>query len=165
LAEFNFKILYQSGAKNHKADALTRMPGYRPDNDEDDRKKYQHQVLLTPDRLLAEAIGEDPEEFFLGLIKAANQAYAEGKEIRKAFTEALPGTDTQQFTVQDDLLLHQQKLWVSDQDCLYTRLIREVHDQLSSGHQGKARMLEAIRRFYSWPGLRKDVEQYIQNCH
>jgi hypothetical protein len=65
LAEFNFKILYQSGAKNHKADALTRMPGYRPDNDEDDRKKYQHQTLLTPDRLLAEAIDEDPEESYL----------------------------------------------------------------------------------------------------
>jgi transposase InsO family protein len=165
LAEFNFKILYQSGAKNHKADALTRMPGYRPDNDEDDRKKYQHQVLLTPDRLLAEAIGEDPEEFLPSLIKAANQADSEGKEIRKAFTEALPRVDTREFATQDDLLLHQQKLWVPDQDCLRTRLIREVHDQPSSGHQGEARTLEAIRRSYSWPELRKDVEQYIRNCH
>src|SRR5580700_2906679 len=44
LAEFNFKILYQSGAKNHKADAVTRIPGYRPDSDEDDRKKHQRQI-------------------------------------------------------------------------------------------------------------------------
>ena len=81
LAEFNFKILYQPGAKNHKADALTRMPGYRPNNDEDDRKKFQHQTLLTPDRLLAEAIDEDPEESLPDLIKTANQTDPEGKDI------------------------------------------------------------------------------------
>lgn len=90
------------------------MPGYRPDNDEDDRKKHQRQTLITPDRLLAQAISEDLEEFLPNLIKAANQADSEGKKIRKAFTEALPRVDTREFTVQDDLLLHQQKLWVPD---------------------------------------------------
>src|SRR5271154_1033500 len=113
LAEFNFKILYQSGAKNHKADALTRMPGYRPDNDEDDRMKHQHQTLITPDRLLAQAIEESSEESLEeslpNLIKAANQANSGGKGIREAFTEALPRVDTREFTIQDDFLLHQQK--------------------------------------------------------
>ena len=165
LSEFNFKILYQSGAKNHKADALTRMPGYRPDSDEDDRKKHQRQTLITPDRLLVQAIGEDPEEFLPDLIKAANQADSKGKEIREAFTEALPRVDTREFAIQGGFLLHQQKLWVPDQDCLRTRLIREVHDQPSSGHQGEARTMEAIQRSYSWPGLRRDVEQYVRNCH
>jgi hypothetical protein len=128
LAESNFKILYQSGAKNHKADALTRMPGYRPDSDEDYRKKHQRRILITPDRLLAQAISEDPEKSLPNLIKAANQTDSEGKEIREALTEALPRADTREFTVQDDLLLHQQKLWVPDQDFLRTRLIKEVHD-------------------------------------
>ena len=46
-----------------------------------------------------------------------------------------------------------------------TRLIREIHDQPSSGHQGIARMLEALRRGYDWPGAKQDIKQYIRNCH
>jgi hypothetical protein len=141
------------------------MPGYRPDSDEDDRKKHQHQILITPDRLLAQAIDEDLEKDLPNLIKMANQASSEGKGIREALTEALPRVDTREFTVRDGLLLYQQKLWVPDQDHLRTRLIREMHDQPSTGHQGEARTLEAIQRSYSWPGLRTDMERYLRNCH
>jgi hypothetical protein len=112
LAEFNFKILYQSGAKNHKADALTRMPGYRPDSDEDNRRKYQHQTLIPLNRLLAQAIDEPSKKPLSNQIKAANQSDQKGKEIRKAFTEALPQADTQEFLVLDNLLFHRQRLWV-----------------------------------------------------
>ena len=86
------------------------MPGYRPDSDEDDRKKYQHQTLIPPDRLLAQAIDEAPEEPISNQIKTANQTDPEGKKIRKAFTEALPQMDTQEFLIQNDLLLHRQRL-------------------------------------------------------
>ena len=50
LSEYNFKIMYQSGTKNVKADALTRKSEDRPKGT-DERLTYQHQVLLTPDRL------------------------------------------------------------------------------------------------------------------
>ena len=35
LSEFNFKVTYQSGKKNDKADALTRKPNEQPANNED----------------------------------------------------------------------------------------------------------------------------------
>ncbi|SLM36779.1 reverse transcriptase domain protein [Lasallia pustulata] len=61
LSEYNFKIMYQTGAKNIKADALTRKPGDKPINEEDDRLKYQHQTILTPDRLEISVLEPDPE--------------------------------------------------------------------------------------------------------
>ncbi|SLM38946.1 reverse transcriptase domain protein [Lasallia pustulata] len=61
LSEYNFKIIYQTGAKNVKADALTRKPGDKPINEEDDRLKYQHQTILTPDRLEISVLEPDPE--------------------------------------------------------------------------------------------------------
>ena len=51
LADYNFQITYHPGTKNMKADALTRKPGDRPENDADERQKYQFQTLIQPKRL------------------------------------------------------------------------------------------------------------------
>lgn len=51
LSEYNFKIMYQSGTRIAKADALTRKPGDSPLTIKGDRIRYQHQTILTPDRL------------------------------------------------------------------------------------------------------------------
>ena len=171
LAEFNFKILYQTGARNHKADALTRLPGYRPDNSNDDRRKHQQQILISSDRLLAEAIEEDdqseslgPQEPLPGLIKSLNQTDDIGRRIREALTEETDSvTNDNSFSIQNKLLTYLGRVWVPES--VRTRLIREVHDQPSSGHQGVTRTLEALRRGYDWPGAKRDIKQYIRNCH
>ena len=46
LADFNFVITYQAGKFHTKADALTRRPGDRPESEEDDRQRHQHQIIL-----------------------------------------------------------------------------------------------------------------------
>ncbi len=40
LADYNFKIMYRSGKSNGKADALTRLPGSVPADDNDERQKH-----------------------------------------------------------------------------------------------------------------------------
>lgn len=51
LASYNFKIMYREGKKNDKADALTRRPGDRPQNQEDDRVRTQQQIMLPPEKV------------------------------------------------------------------------------------------------------------------
>ena len=51
LSEFNFKVTYQTGKKNDKADALTRKPNERPANEKDKRQEHGMQVLLPPERM------------------------------------------------------------------------------------------------------------------
>ena len=51
LLKFNFKITYQSGKKNDKADALTKKPNKRPISNEDDWQKHKMRVLLPPERI------------------------------------------------------------------------------------------------------------------
>ena len=46
LSEFNFRITYRPGKQGTKPDSLTRRSGDLPENDTDDRKQHQHQVLL-----------------------------------------------------------------------------------------------------------------------
>ena len=51
LSKFNFKVTYQTGKKNDKADALTRKPNERPISNEDDQQEHRMRVLLPPDRV------------------------------------------------------------------------------------------------------------------
>lgn len=51
LAEYNFRIMYRPGKQGGKPDALTRRKQDLSANAEDDRTKYQHQVLLKEHQL------------------------------------------------------------------------------------------------------------------
>ncbi len=51
LSEFNFKISYRPGRQGTKPDSLTRRTGDLPENDQDDRRQYQNQVMLKSKHL------------------------------------------------------------------------------------------------------------------
>ena len=44
-------------------------------------------------------------------------------------------------------------------------MLRQAHDAPATGHPGRSKTLELIAREYFWPGMRKDVERYVRNCH
>ncbi len=62
LSEYNFKIIYQSRKQNLKVDALIRMSDVKSVEANDDRKLYQHQMLLSEDRFELQSIKADQED-------------------------------------------------------------------------------------------------------
>lgn len=44
------------------------------------------------------------------------------------------------------------------------KILREFHDSYIGGHQGIDKTIERIKRYYNWPNMREDVENYIKNC-
>ncbi len=62
LFEYNFKIIYQSEKQNLKADALIRMSDVKSVEANDDRKLYQHQMLLSEDKFKLQSIKVDQED-------------------------------------------------------------------------------------------------------
>ena len=83
LSEFNFKVMYQTGKKNDKADALTRKLNKRPANEEDEQQKYRMQVLLPPECINIQPIEvtDEPED------KGVEAERADEEEINKPRTE------------------------------------------------------------------------------
>jgi hypothetical protein len=43
-------------------------------------------------------------------------------------------------------------------------LMREAHDAKYSGHLGFKKTYDLLHRHYWWPGMRKDVQNYVQTC-
>ena len=78
LSKFNFKVTYQTGKKNEKADALTRKPNKRPISDED----YEHrmQMLLPPERIEIQPI-EVTNESEVNHDDHANATHDESVEV------------------------------------------------------------------------------------
>ena len=43
-------------------------------------------------------------------------------------------------------------------------LINDFHDSRINGHPGFGRTLQGISRLYQWPGLARDVKNYVTSC-
>src|SRR5699024_5073809 len=57
------------------------------------------------------------------------------------------------------------RLFVPDDNPeLRTRLLDEVHSQVSTAHPGQTKTQQLVQNRYYWPTWRKDVERYVRNC-
>lgn len=48
---------------------------------------------------------------------------------------------------------------------LRTALIREAHVPQIFAHASENKTVRMLRREYAWPGMTRDIRQYVKNCH
>lgn len=44
------------------------------------------------------------------------------------------------------------------------KVLQDFHDAPMAGHPGQQRLLEKLRRHYSWKNMRRDVKRHVGNC-
>lgn len=54
------------------------------------------------------------------------------------------------------------KLWVPDG--LREGVIKALHDPPSSAHSGGDKTLDLVKRSYYWPGMTRDIREYVSKC-
>jgi len=54
------------------------------------------------------------------------------------------------------------KLWVPQG--LVPEALKKAHNDPFASHGGVQKTVERLRRYYYWPGLVRDVKQYIEGC-
>ncbi len=177
LAEFDFKIAYQSKKKNDKADALTRRLDDRSDGDDDsnDRNKHMHQTILSAEKIDSRIVQElnDTEEkdsklSLFDRVKSVNQKNATCTIIRDAIRNRKKFFDEmllKKFESIEDTLFFKKKLWIFESDELKLSIIREIHDQSASEHSDVRRTCKYLSRWYYWSQVKQSIERYIRNCH
>ena len=167
LSDYNFNIVYREGKKNAKADALTRRAESKPIGTDDAREKIREQVLLPKEKFTLATLTANQANFpRYTRIQEANRSDPACTEVRNALASKddvnVPVTTTKCHN-RDGVLFFNTRLWVPEGEV--TSLIKEVHDQLSTGHPGTNRTLELLKRSYFWPKMKKSVAQYCRNCH
>ncbi|KAI1663257.1 reverse transcriptase [Pyrenophora tritici-repentis] len=188
------QIIYRPGARAIRPDALSRKLGDRPDmaDQSDDRLKNRHRTLLPPERFDPEALHDMMADSDLRAAPIELITPAHSEPIDDVTTRAYERNDVAQqliAAIQDptamrwpknlrkqvrvpmiDCRVHNSKLFYRDRlyapadDELRSQIVYRAHSSGPAGHPGRVKTLDLITRTWWWPGMSRDIEQYVKAC-
>jgi hypothetical protein len=62
------------------------------------------------------------------------------------------------------LLIYRSRFYILDCDDLKRFVLNELHKRPYSSHPGYQKMITATRRQFYWPGMKKDIVEYLAKC-
>jgi hypothetical protein len=158
LAEFDFKIVYQSKKKNNKANSLIRRFEDWSIDESNDRNKHMHQIVLSSEkidsRILQKLNNIEEENSKLSLfdrVKLANQKNSTCVAIRDAIQKEKKSFDEmllKKFESIENTLFFKKKLWVFESNQLKLDIIKIIQNQSSIKHFEMRRICVYINKWY-----------------
>jgi len=64
----------------------------------------------------------------------------------------------------DSIIYKEGKVYIPRDKKLRTEIIQLHHDILVEGHREQWKMIELVTRNFWWPGVTKEVKQYVEGC-
>ena len=64
----------------------------------------------------------------------------------------------------DSVIYKEEKVYILKDDKLRAEIIRLYHDTLIEGHRKQQKTVELVTRNFWWPGIMKEVKQYVEGC-
>ncbi|GJV69099.1 putative reverse transcriptase domain-containing protein [Tanacetum coccineum] len=140
LSDYECEIKYHPG-KNVVADALSRKE------------------RLKPRRVRAMSI-----TIYSGLMTKILEAQGEASKYLKAPAEWLRGLETH-FERQDDGGIYFfDRIWIPSVGGVRKLIMDEAHTSRYSIHPGADKMYYDLRDLYWWPGIKRDIAEYVSQC-
>ena len=176
LQEFNFTIVHRPGKSDRNADALSQLPCHQSGKKED---RQVSQVTITagpdPEQPLPDMQTlqkEDPDIFMVLRAKEA----AEKPEVDVQKAQSLETRRLLQLweqpVIHDGILfrrwenhdgtksVHQLVVPKSQR----RKMLHELHDGVSGGQLGEAKVLNKLKERFHWPGHATDVRNWCKTC-
>ena len=184
LRELTLKVEHVPGKNNELPDALSRHPNpYEVSPGEPDLER-----MLPPTRSAADVKPVEPIPILSALHAPVSpslfeeiiDAQQEDPAISRDAIRWRELQGKQPFTREDELFLQQNRLtdngfWrESSTDGIWrlqipavlrAKVIWEYHDAPLSGHPGAEETIRSIQRFFSWPGMNREIRRYVLGCH
>jgi len=65
----------------------------------------------------------------------------------------------------NSVIYKEEKVYVPKYNKLRAEIIRLHHDMPVGGHRGQWKTVELVTRNFWWPGVMKEVKQYVEECN
>jgi hypothetical protein len=142
LSEFDFEIKHIKGKENKVADALSRSI-----------KTIYLIVVSTYETNVKERVknAQETDTFFQTVTWYLEQ---EPTGIKYEGYQMIDG----------GLLTCKNRLYIPYCDDLKRFIMDELHKRPYTGHLGYQKMITATRKQFYWPGLKKDIDEYLAKC-
>jgi hypothetical protein len=142
LSEFDFEIKHVKGKENKVVDALSRS-----------MKTIHLAAVSTCETNVKERVrnAQETDTFFQTVTSYLEQ---EPTGIKYEGYQMIDG----------GLLTYRNRLYIPDCDDLKRFIMDELHKRPYTGHPGYQKMITATRKQFYWPGLKKDIANYLAKC-
>ena len=141
LLGYDYVIHYRSGSHNQAADALSRRP---------DPSASLTLILSVPCLTFLEELRQQLSQ---------HPQYRNKHNLLTQSPADHPG-----FTIANDLIMKDGRIWLPRDLPLIQTLLTEYHASPIGGHMGMAKIVARISENFQWQGLREDVAQFIAHC-
>jgi hypothetical protein len=175
LMAYDFELVHIAGAKNGRADTLSRFPDYN--QGEEDNKK----LVVLPEgyfqRAYTRLAGSDeanPSEahswqrMTKGLDNdkygSLQERIVKNQEEDASKKQISRWTNTHQISNILDVYWKEDQIVVAGGNDLKRGVIHYFHDTPSSGHPRITNTYELAKHNVWWPNMKQDVEQYVKGC-
>ena len=166
LSRFNFMLKHVLGSKIEKADSLSR----RLDQKVEVEKDNENQRLVKPEQL--EVRKTETVEIIVDgvdLLEEVRKSKVKDNKIVKAVEEmkraGVKMLRDKEWREVDGIMYKEEKVYVLKDNKLRAEIIRLHHDILVGGHRGQQKTVELVTQNFWWPGVTKEVKQYVEECN
>ena len=83
------------------------------------------------------------------------------EEMKQAGVKMLRDEEWHQ---ENSLMLKKGKVYILKDEKLRAEVIRLYHDMPVRGHRGQWKIAELVTRNFWWPGVTREVKQYVEGC-
>jgi len=164
LSRFNFTLKHVPGSKMEKVDSLSRRLDWKVgvERDNKDQKLVKPEWLEVRKTETVEVIvdGVDLlEEVRKSKVKDNNEVVKVVEEMKRAGVKMLRNKEWREV---DGVIYKEGKVYMPKDDKLRVEIIRLHHDTPVEGHGEQWKMVELVTQNFWWPGITKEVKQYIE---
>ena len=165
LSRFDFTLKYVPGSKMGKADSLSRRPDQevevKKDNEDETLVKLEWLEVRKTETVEIIVDGVDLLEEVRKLKIKNDEVVKAVEEMKRAGKKMLRDKEWRKV---DGVMYKEGKVYMPKDDRLRTEIIRLHHDTLVGGHGGQWKTVELVTRNFWWPGITKEVKQYVEGC-
>ena len=165
LSRFDFMLKHVPGTKIGKTDSLSRRPDWEVEVERDNEDK-----MLVKKEWLENRRTEKVEVIVEGvdLLEKIRQSRVRDDKVVKAVEEMkqveVKVLRNKEWRDIDGIMYKEGKIYVPKNETLRAEIIRLYYDIPIEGHGGQWKIVELVIRNFWWPGITKEVKQYMEGC-
>ncbi|GJS43007.1 putative reverse transcriptase domain-containing protein [Tanacetum coccineum] len=141
LSDYECEIKYHQGKANVGADALSKKERLKP-------RRVRAMSITIHSRLKTKIL----------------EAQSEASKDFKAPTEWLRGLERHFKQRDDGEIYFFDRIWIPSVGGVRKLIMDEAHTSRYSVHPGADKMYYDLRDLYWWPGMKRDIAEYVSRC-